>query len=265
MRFMNLPDFPRKIEILDVDHLLRSRFDLGIVMWPEHAIPLLGYMCHPNDLEPRDDLYGTLWEWSEDSGARRPTIPLKLGRIQHEWLRVADVFDRYRILLDGQHQERRGGPSIGKAITLVEAKARSRGTVAATLWKLWAKYKDVAHLVTAATMITVEVRHRFPETSFGQLGLDLTRIGPFEISLLLPDLVLAAGMTFERLGLSLASETREEPALDPETLWRIRPDMNVVPVSLPVWELGRQDLAVLNDRRAGNRGSAQRKTTPVSG
>ena len=42
--------------------------------------------------------------------------------------------------------------------------------------------------------------------------------------------------------------------LDPETLWRIAPDLNVVAVPPPVREINSQAIAILNARRAGNRG-----------
>jgi hypothetical protein len=83
------------------------------------------------------------------------------------------------------------------------------------------------------------------------------------MALLMPDLVLAVAMEFERLGLGLVSDSRAEPALDPDTLWRIPVDIKVVPVPPPVRKLRPEDIVVLNNRRAGNRGRAN-KTTPVS-
>ena len=82
----------------------------------------------------------------------------------------------YCDLIDGQHQERRGGPSIGKAITLVEAKAKSRGTGAATLWEYWKTYKDVAHLVTAAVLICADARRGALNQPFGPSGLSLDQV-----------------------------------------------------------------------------------------
>src|SRR5262245_41747123 len=136
MRLMEIPRFPRNIEILDLGSLLRTRLSQTVAMWPEQAIPLLGYMCYPNDLRTRNALLRTLHSW-EESGAARPAAPKGLGRIQNDWQHVADVFHLYCDLIEGQHQARRGGPSIGKAITLAEANTKSRGTGAATLWKNW--------------------------------------------------------------------------------------------------------------------------------
>jgi hypothetical protein len=257
--------FPRKIEILDLEDFLKTRLSGTAVMWPEQAIPLLGYMCHPHDEAARANVEGILRSWPDTSNELPPAIPPKLHRIQANWLKVADTYHCYCDLIEGRHQERRGGPSIGKAITLVAATAKSPGTSAANLWKRWTAYKDVAHLVTAATLICAEVRNRSGGRSFGPFGLKATQIVPFQMALLMPDFVLAVATEFERLGLGIASNARIEAALDPDALWRIPADLNVVPFPLPVRQLRPQDIVVLNNRRAGNRGQANlRRTTPVS-
>src|SRR3954447_21673573 len=119
MRLLNVPPFPRQIEIPDLDNFLRSRLSETVVMWPDQAIPLLGYMCCPNDEGARQAFVRILRSWPEHSGPGRPPIPKKLGRIQADWLKVADIFHCYCDLIEGRHHKRRGGPSIGKAITLV--------------------------------------------------------------------------------------------------------------------------------------------------
>ena len=154
MRAMEIPSFPRKIENLDLNELFKTRLSQTVVTWPEQAIPLLGYMCYPNDLAARDALRRTIRSWAEEPNAAPAAVPKRLGRIQSEWLRVADVFHMHFDLFEGQRQARRGGPSIGKAITLVGTNAKSWGTGHATLWKIWSAYKDVAHLVNAATLIS---------------------------------------------------------------------------------------------------------------
>jgi hypothetical protein len=106
MRVMEIARFPRRIEILDLDNLLRTRLSQTVVMWPAQAIPLLGYMCYPNDLDARAALMRTLLSWQEASEDKPPTIPKKLGRIQHNWLRVADIFNLYSDQIAGQHQAR---------------------------------------------------------------------------------------------------------------------------------------------------------------
>lgn len=173
-------------------------------------------------------------------------------------MKVADIFHFYCDLIGGRHQERRGGPSVGKAITLVSANAESWGTGAANLWKLWTAYKDVGHLVTAATLICAEVLKRYCDHPPGPPGLNPTQFVPFQVALLMPDLVVAVAREFERYG--LGSDARSEPAFDPDTLWRIPPDINVVPFPPPIRKLRLQDVIVLNNRRAGNRGRAKPKT-----
>jgi hypothetical protein len=175
MREMAIPPFPRKFENPDLGNLLRTRLSQKVVLWPDQAIPLAGYICHPNDPAAREELLGTLKSWSDGS----ETVPPHLGRIQHEWLRVADVLHHCTDLIDGQHQKKRGGPSIGKAIALVEGKAKRRGTGAANLWKRWKRYKDVAHLATAAVLICGEARTRSAGQSFGPFGLSSDQLGPF--------------------------------------------------------------------------------------
>jgi hypothetical protein len=86
------------------------------------------------------------------------------------------------------------------------------------------------------------------------------------MAMLMPDLVLAVALEFENRGLSNVPHARTLPVLDPETLWRIPQDINVAPVPPPTRTIRPQDKVLLNERRAGNRGRANRReTTPVSG
>jgi hypothetical protein len=52
----------------------------------------------------------------------------------------ADILHLHYDMTVGGHQQRRGGPSVGKAIFLVEAIAKSKGTSAANLWEIWKTY-----------------------------------------------------------------------------------------------------------------------------
>src|SRR5262249_34511022 len=157
----------------------------------------------------------------------------------------------------GRHQTRRGGASIGKAIELIAAQARVGGTSKANLWEAWQAYKDVAHLVAAATIITAgaHVRARARRV----FGVPPGQLQPLVIAMLVPDLVLAVALGLQDYGLASVPHAREEPMLDPETLWRIRPNMNVSPIPPPVRNIGRRGLAILNARRAGNRGKRRRR------
>jgi hypothetical protein len=263
MRVMEILRFPQKIEITDLDHCYRPRLNQAEVFFPEQAIPLLGYMCYPNDPQARDALWRALWSWSRSEA---PVMPEGLRRIEKDWPRVADIFHCYCDLVKGQHQARRGGPSIGKAITLVAEIATSVGTGAATLWKAWSAYKDVAHLITAAALICAEARTRYRNGPLEPSGLGRDQFRPFQMAFLMPDLVLAVSLDFERLGLTPA---RTEPTLDPQTVWRIPKDINVTLLPLLKRKIRRQDVSILNRRRAGNRGKRKKgaqlhKTTPIA-
>jgi hypothetical protein len=47
MRAMDIPRFPRQIKIPDLENFITTRLSQTVVMWPDQAIALLGYMCHP--------------------------------------------------------------------------------------------------------------------------------------------------------------------------------------------------------------------------
>ena len=151
----------------------------------------------------------------------------------------------------------------GKAITLAAANIKSRGAGVASLWNCWKAYMDVAHLVTAATLICREARLTRRNEPF---GLDPDQFLPFQMVLLMPDLVLAVALCFEQHGLSNVPYACTEPILEPTTLWRIPSALNLVPFPPPTRRIRTQDLAILNARRAGNRGRANaHRTTLVSG
>src|ERR1041385_963647 len=150
MRFMDIPRFQQKIEIPDFDFFIRSRLNQAIVLWPEQAISLVGYMGWPNDRETRAASMRILRSWPQES----QVVPPRLRQIQTDWARVADIFNQHYDLSVGGHQRRRGGPSIGKAVELTTAQSEGRGTGKANLWRSWKTYKDVAHLVTAATILS---------------------------------------------------------------------------------------------------------------
>jgi hypothetical protein len=86
---MSIPPFGRPIEIPDFDFFVRSRLNQAIVVWPEQAIALVGYMAWPNDPEARETSKSSLRAWSEGS----LVVPPQLRQIQSDWvLRVADIF-----------------------------------------------------------------------------------------------------------------------------------------------------------------------------
>ena len=58
------------------------------------------------------------------------------------------------------------------------------------------------------------------------------------------------------LGVTLSAG--EQRMLDPETLWRVAPDINVVAVPPPVRQVDSKAIAIFDARRAGHRGKASK-------
>ena len=107
---------------------------------------------------------------------------------------MCDIFSLHLDLTEGGHQRRRGGPSIGKAIEVAADSVEAKGARPANLWRAWKEYKDVAHLVTGATIICAEARRLAKVKSFGEFGLDADRFGPFTIAMMMPDFVLSLAL-----------------------------------------------------------------------
>ena len=162
-----------------------------------------------------------------------------MRRIQYRWLRVADVLHLYYDTAIGGHQARRGGSTISKAVHLAAKNTKSLGTSEPTFWSAWKAYKDVATAVTATVLIWDNARRVFKNEYLGAFRthddaepITLDQLSPFHITLLMPDFVLAVARSFEDFALTKVTG-RVDAGFDPETLWRIPEDINVVPVSPP--------------------------------
>jgi hypothetical protein len=259
MRTMEIRRFAGpKREITDLGSLIKDRLTRGLVLWPEQAASVVGYIIWPDDLLERNKWIESHRRNDEDA-INGSVHGFKI--VQQHWARVADIVHLHYDLVHGEHQKARGGASVGKAISLIGAKARSKGTGAAKLWEIWSSYRDVAHLATAAVLVAGEVQTRHRAAPF---GLKLAQFQPYQMVMLLPDLVIAVAMTVQEYALEQVSHGRTEPLFNPETVWRIPSDINVAPIPFPERKVTAEDIAVLNARRAGNRGAAsRRKTTPV--
>jgi hypothetical protein len=254
MRTMNIPPFPKPVEFSDIESLTNARLSEKFSL-SEQAAALVEYMLYPTGEEARVSFRSTL-------GSSPDSLRLNLKgmrRIQYNWLRAADVFHLYYDLAKGAHQSRRGGATISKAVHLAAKNAKSVGTSEPTFWSAWMAYKDVALLVTATILIWANARIVFTgeyvsafRTHEDAEPLEPKKLTPFHILLLMPDLVLGVGRTFEEFALTIGG--RPDAGLDPETLWRIPANINVAPVSPPVRAIRSVDKLVLNARRAGNRG-----------
>jgi hypothetical protein len=260
MRVMAIRGFPgSKMKLTDLGWLIKVRVTKDLVHWPDQGLPLVGYMAWPNAAEARERWLNA--HRCDDRGAI-DALAKKLKIVQQHWARVADVVHLHYDLTQGHHQQRRGGASVGKAIALIDANARSKGTGAAKLWEIWKRYKDAAHLITAAILVSAEVQTRNRQEPY---GMRLHQFQPYRMALLMPELVISVALTIEKYGLEFIARGRAEPLFDPETLWRVPTDINVAPISFPVRRITTTDVVALNARRAGNRGQAnRRKTTPIS-
>jgi len=262
MRTMNIPPFPKPVEISDFESLTNARLSDKFSL-SEQAAALVEYMLYPVSEATRASFASTLGSLPD---------PLRLNlkgmsRIQNRWLRVTDVFHIYYDTAIGGHQARRGGATISKAVHLAAKNTKSLGTGEATFWSAWKAYKDVATAVTATVLIWDNARRIFKNeyleafrTHDDAEPITLDQLSPFHIVLLMPDFVLAVARSFEDFALTKIT-SRVDVGFDPETLWRIPANINVASVSPPVRAIRPVDKLILNARRAGNRG--RRHKTPV--
>ena len=174
MRIMEIPCFPRKAEINDLEHLYKTR--LG--QKPQHqaavAVPLLGYMGWPNDPAAREHAMKMLGAWLDGEEPREflKQIPL----MHRNWARVADTVHLHHGLGEGGHQRRRGGASVGKAIFLGSERIEARGASQANMWEGWSNYKDAAHLIAAVIAVCADMQRRNRQKPLGVGFQDLLPI-----------------------------------------------------------------------------------------
>lgn len=127
MRTMNIPPFPKPVEISDFESLTNARLSDKFSL-SEQAAALVECMLYPVSEATRASFGSTL---------RSIPDPLRLNlkgmsRIQNRWLRATDVFHIYYDMTIGGHQARRGGATISKAVHLAAKNAKSLGTSEAT-------------------------------------------------------------------------------------------------------------------------------------
>jgi len=217
-------------------------------------------MGWPNDSAAREAAMEMLSQWLETGQVNDATRHLAM--IDKEWGHVADLVHLHFDMDHGGHQKSRGGPSIGKVTFLLSKTAKIRGTRPANVWKSWKKHKDVGHLIAAAVLVCADMHTRHRKNS---LGLNLQQLLPFRVVLLVPELIIAVGLTYEKYGLDYVPKGGIRPMFNHQTIWHIPTDINVVPLAPPARKIRPQDARALIARRAGNRGRAKRiNTTLVS-
>lgn len=70
MRTMEIPRFPGKMEITDLEHLYKTRLKQKPELHAAIAIPLLGYMGWPNDPLARGNAMKMLGAWLDGEEPR---------------------------------------------------------------------------------------------------------------------------------------------------------------------------------------------------
>jgi hypothetical protein len=259
MRTMSIAPFVDRVQITDIAAFTNERL-AGEFKLSEQAKVLAGYMLYPNDEKARTSFASAI-----ESSADPLRLNLKgIRRIQYRWLRAADVFHLYYDMSMGGHQANRGGATISKAVHLAAKNTKSLGTSEATFWSAWKTYRDVAPTVSAATLIMANTRFAFTDEYVGAFRthddaepIAPAELTPFHVTLLMVELVLVVARSFEEFELTKIN-TRSDAGLDPEALWRIPQDINVVPVPPPTRTIRPVDKITLNARRAGNRGKGNR-------
>jgi hypothetical protein len=98
MRTMNIPPFPDRIEIADVESFANARLAEEFKLCEQSSM-LAGYVLYPANEEARIAIGSEL---------RSAADPLRLNlkgmrRSQYRWLRAADVFHLYYDLASGGH------------------------------------------------------------------------------------------------------------------------------------------------------------------
>jgi hypothetical protein len=120
------------------------------------------------------------------------------------------------------------------------------------LSKDWSDFRDVAHLIAAAASIESHGRDR---TGKEEASAVLTAV------MLVPEVVLALALAYQRFGLTFRPHGRDVPILPPETLWRV-PDAEDAPIlPLLIRRLSDADLEYLSKKR---RALKRRRGIPTS-
>jgi hypothetical protein len=196
------------------------------------------------------------WEYFRLFGGHAPLARFasaalhdEIGKIQVRWARVAGILHLHYDMTAGNHMKKRGGASVGKIIDLIAAQSRSKGRSAASSWTIWTEFKDVAHLITAAVLLSAEAKVRSGREGWSQRA----QLSPYRVVMLCPQAVLAVGQSLQKYGLDFAVHARRDPLFDPNTIWRISDWVNVEALPPPPRKLTTSDIQVLNARRARRR------------
>lgn len=257
MRLPQVPPIPSSIDdcIALYSHRLRGDF----APHPEIAASLLGYMGWPNDRAKRNRWMATVishiggaylkdaptkgWGAFQSFGGLEAVTSAALEAISRElvevsihWCRAADVFQLVVDMSLDDRIEFRGGPSISKAVELLELPQDTPGHT--RFRHAWAHLRDVAHLIAASAFIASEgQKTRIPDSS---VIMNATWLAPEAV------LPLAAG--YQNFGLQKKSHGQTMPILPSDTMWRLTTPPMANPL-LPFRRLTDEQLEFLKTRR----------------
>lgn len=264
MRVMELPEVPpRPSSWEDCAALYRHRLEKGTSPHPRLSATLLAYMAWPEDSQRRNQWTTTLearaksfraagsqkdgvcrgpYSAAEELGVvSEPAMDELDRRIRQahvQWPRAADVLHMLVDMTYTMEAQIRGGPSVAKAIEVLEISQRTPSQASFRL--AWSKFGNVAHLIAAAAFLADSV----PKAGSKVQSLI------FNSAWLAPDAVLSLAAGFQKFGLEQIPHGRTRPFLTPESTWRIPVSAEPVDLVLPRRRLTAAQIQFLTIRRA---------------
>jgi hypothetical protein len=278
MRAMERPPLPPPESVDQWLGLFHHRLDEGVMPFSQVSHRLVAYTAWPNDRKARDQYLATNEGLAVAHLERRLALPAtvisagaqpmnlsgrsaledfggwetvaetalsavgdRLEKVQGQWPQAADIFHTIVDIANEKRFEVRGGPSISKAIDLV---ADARGLPGRSqLTKVWSRFRDVAHVLTAGAYLAGCMVERGEERARSILSAIL----------LVPDVVVVLAGAFQQFGLTTIPHGRTTPILDPETLWRIPGSHLPEALPLPVRRLTQRQIDFLQTRHASKK------------
>ena len=164
-----------------------------------------------------------------------------IRKAAEDWMLTGFVIGKVRHMAAQPEGMIRGGASIAKAIDLAAATTRYNRD---RLRKAWSRYRDVAHVCGAITLLnsTISDEVRYIE--------DLP--GLSAVYYHFPYLLLFASH-FQKFGLTYEPHGRREPILPTDTLWRLPEAVPHFPEEVFPGPMSEEELAFLRDRKAASR------------
>jgi hypothetical protein len=116
--------------------------------------------------------------------------------------------------MDEHHRgELAGGASLNKSVAVYAEFPYSAPMSRRTLWKVWNRYRDVAHFCAAFTSIFDEARRGPPSE------IDERMKRGFDEEL---DVTIRLAAAFQDFATTFCARAKEDPLIDPNTAWLLR-------------------------------------------